>query len=446
MKYAEKLADFVSQTEYSDLPESVVEKTKVHILDCIGVSIGAFQLPWAKAAVEIAKDHSGKREATIFVDGSKVSPMAAAFANCTLAHSLEFDDTHISSTCHPGAPIIPSALAVAECIGASGRDLLLSVIIGYEIMLRIGMAIFPSHRDQGFHITSTTGNIGAAAAAAKLLGMDRVSILNALALAADQAASGLFAFISDGSMSKRVHAGRAGMNGILSALLAQKGVTGGANILEGKYGFLRAYAKTFDAGKLSNDLGKNFEIMNCWCKQFPCCGHLQGMIRLALKLQREHSIMPKEIEKIVVYTYKDAIVHNKTTVKTPLDAQESASYAVAAALVNGDAWLREFLEEYRKPSIVNLMERINVEVDERLEEGHGSRIRVQLQNGRHLLATEERALAPGKSMVIEKFRRLAKDVFPEKRVEKLIEVVLRLDQEESVKSLASLVTKGGGGE
>jgi len=432
--------DFIRQVEYGDLPKLAIEKAKMHLLDCLGVSIGAYNTPWARAVVNVVKEYGGKEEARIFVEGDKVPAPNAALANGTLAHSLEFDDTHILSTCHPAAPIIPSALAIAESQRSNGKEVILSIILGYEVMLRVGMAVFPDHRDdRGFHITSTTGNLGAAIAAAKLLDLDARAFPHALALAGDQSASGLFAFINDGSMSKRIHAGRAAMNGILSALLAQKGVTGGTRILEDEC-FLKAYTSDYDLNKLTANLGQDFEIMNCWCKQFPCCGHLQGLIRLALGIKSKHTLKSENIECISVGTYDDALIHNKYEINTPLDAQESASFAVAAALVRGDAYLEEFLERYDDPRILALMRRIDGQVDQDVRRGRGAKLLVKMRNGEEFEGIEREAITIGDQAIIEKFQRLTKDTLPRRNIEKIINVIQDLEEEENMEALMQLTS------
>ena len=433
------LSDFVRETKYENLPLDAIEKAKMHILDCLGVSIGAYGTPWARAVTDLAREYGGKEEAHIFVDGNRVPAINAALANGTLAHSLEFDDTHIVSTCHPAAPIIPSALAVAESQKSSGKELILATILGYEVMLRAGMAIFPSHRDdRRFHITATTGNLGAAAATGKLLDLDAKTFPHALGLAADQSASGLFSFISDGSMSKRIHTGRAAMNGILSSLLAKSGVTGGPRIFEDKYGFLEAYASNYNLSKLTAELGGDFEIMNCWCKQFPCCGHLQGLIRLALKIRREHGLDPYKIEEVQIGSYSDALIHNKYEIKTPLDAQESASFAVAAALVNGDAYIREFFEKYQDPEITTLMKRIEVQTDQEVQRGRGAKVTVKMRNGEQFTGVEKESVTISDQIIIKKFRRLTRDILPKEHIERIIDVIHRLEQERNVEKLVRL--------
>ena len=434
-----QLANFITETKYEDLPPETIRKAKMHILDCLGVSIGAYHTPWAQAVTGLIREYGGKEEAHLLVDGEKVPTINAALVNGTLAHSLEFDDAHILSTCHPGATIIPAALAIAEHRNSSGKDLLLSIILAYELMLRVGMAIFPSHRDKRkFHITATTGNLGAAAATAKLLDLDADACLNALGLAGDQAASGLFAFISDGTMSKRIHAGRAAMNGVLSALFAQRGITGGPTILEDEYGFLEAYADEYDIDKMVANLGKDFEILNCWCKQFPCCGHLQGLIRLASKISKGHDFKSDEIEYVQIGIYSDALVHNKYEINSSLDAQESASFAVAASLIRGDAYIKEFFEDYDDPEIAALMKKIKVQVDEEIDRHRGVKVTVKIRDGEEYAGREKESVTIGDEIIVEKFQRLTRDILPELQIQEIINILQRLEQERDVENLVKL--------
>lgn len=440
------LAKYIVNTSFKDLPKEVIEKTKILILDCLAVSVGAYSTPWANVVIDIIKGFQGKKEATIFVDGTKVPVIHASLANGTLAHSLEFDDTHISTSCHPGSVIIPAAFAVAESQEISGEKIILSIVIAYEVMLRIGMAISPDHVMRGFHITSTVGNFGAATASAKILELDEETTINSLALSGDQASAGLFGCTKNGSMSKRIHAGRTAMNGVLSALFAQKGITGGDDILEGEYNFLRAYADNYDTSKITMGLGKRFEIMNCWCKQFPCCGHLQGQIRLALKMKNKHGIKVEDIKSIKVGTYRPALEFAKHEIKTPLDAQESGPFAVAAAFINNKSlYLDDLMEKYSDNQILTLANKVKVEEDEVIQSNYpkkcGNKLTVTLKNGNQFSEIEDHSLTISDKEILGKFKRLSRGILDKEKIERIIDKVEQLEEIENIKDFINLLKR-----
>ena len=228
------------------------------------------------------------------------------------------------------------------------------------------------------------------------------------------------------------------MNGVLSALFAQRGITGGPTILEDKYGFLEAYADKYDIDKMVANLGKDFEILNCWCKQFPCCGHLQGLIRLASKISKGHDFKPDEIEYVWIGIYSDALVHNKYEINSSLDAQESASFAVAASLIRGDAYIKEFFEDYDDPEIAALMKRIRVQVDEEIDRRRGVKITVKIRDGEEYAGQEKESVTIDDEIIVEKFQRLTRDILPELQIQEIIDVLQRLEQERDVENLVKL--------
>jgi len=240
----DELTDFGVRLEYKDLPKDVVKQTKKSILDAIGVILAGSKSKTGEIFVSLVKEFGGVEDSTIFGDGSKVPPPNAALVNGTMGHIHELDDGHRFALGHPGVTSIPAAFSVAEKIGASGKELIPAIVLGYEMFIRVAQAINPSHRERGFHTTGTCGTFGAAVSASKVVGLDKPDFVNAIGIAGVQAA-GLMEVMRGESRIKPMNAGRAAHNGVLACLLAKRGLTAPNTILDGENGFFRAYSDRF---------------------------------------------------------------------------------------------------------------------------------------------------------------------------------------------------------
>ena len=266
-----RLADFAAGLHYEDLPAEVVERTKLLILDTAGIMVRARNDAESTPAMVRAIERLGLATGDCAVPGDvkTYAPSAAALLNGTLAHSLDFDDTHAEASLHSSAPIVPAALAAAEMMGASGKDLIAACVAGYEVQIRLSLALGPSdHYDRGYHPTATCGIFGAVAAAGKLLGMDADQIDSGFGIALSQSA-GSMQFLADGAWTKRSHVGQAAQNGLMCAVMALEGFKGPRHAFEGKWGFLHAYAPNADHAKATKDLGTEWQTMRLAVKPFP---------------------------------------------------------------------------------------------------------------------------------------------------------------------------------
>ncbi len=263
MSRTENMAKFIYNLKYEDLPPEVVRAGKNIIMDTLGCGVGTTtEDTWkAETAWKIAKFYGGKEESTALVSGLKLPAVWAGFANAVLCHGIDFDDTHKEALTHTGAPIVPAALAVAEAIGASGKDLILAAVIGFEISVRVGMCVMPSHYKY-WHSTATNCTFGAAALTARLYGCDETGIINALGLSGTQAA-GLLTYLKFGDFSKSFNPGKTAFNGILAGAAAKVGATAPPVMLEGETGYSYAYCSEGPKlDKLDKDLGTKFEILD----------------------------------------------------------------------------------------------------------------------------------------------------------------------------------------
>ncbi len=294
------LSDFTAGIRLDRLPPEVVNRARFLVLDLVGNIVRArhdaestASFLAATRAMGMAAGNSG-----VFGDSARYTPAGAAFLNGALAHSLDFDDTHAAGSLHPGAPVIPAALAAGEMVGASGADVLAAIIAGYEVTCRIALALpAGEHYDRGYHPTATCGAFGAAAAAARVFGLDPEGVAGALGTVLSQAAGSL-QFLANGAWTKRFQVGWAATNGLMAATLVREGFKGASDALEGKHGFMRAYAPNPTPERALQDLGTVWELMNTAVKPYPSCRYGHAGIDAALALRAANDIKPADITAI----------------------------------------------------------------------------------------------------------------------------------------------------
>ena len=322
--------------------------------------------------------------ATVIGGKGARSAETAAFVNGALSHIVEMDDVDRGSVLHPGAVVIPAALAVAEVRAKSGRELLSAIVTGYEVAIRIGEAVGKKHY-HFFHNTSTCGVFGAAAAASRLLDLDEERMVWALGNAGTQA-SGLWEFNAEGAMSKHLHAGRAASNGVLAAFLAERGFTGPSRILEGERGLFRATAPDADPDRVVAGLGvEKLKVHGVSLKPHASCRHTHAAIDCALALRPR--IGTERIETIAVDTYAATLaLCDRPRPSTPYEAKFSLQFCVASAVLRGDAGLGAFGEDSIRDSRIRELTskvhaRIEGEIEARYPAEWPARVRVCLANG-----------------------------------------------------------------
>lgn len=385
-----KLAEFVHDLKWEQIPEEVREAVVNRVLDLVSVAVGASKDDLVGRVADSYEKRSGAGSSHVW-GYEKTYPLSvAAMLNGMLAHTLELDDVHPASKTHGSASLIPAAWACAEYLGKSGKEFLEAVVAGYETVERVGMALgVSSHRNQGWHATSTCGVFGCAAACAKLLNLSAEEILSALGMAGTQSC-GVWAFLGDGSNCKVLHTGRAAANGLEAAFLAQVGMNGPEHILEGTDGgLLIAMSDGGDASKLSAGLGETWEILNMDMKPYPCCRSAHCAVDCALELRKELDV--SQIAKIDVDTYlvgykqcavSDGCLHPKAV----LDAKFSTPYSVAVALIYGKVSMEEFLPEVvADEKVQELLEKVKVEATDHFTSQYpahwGCEMRITMTDG-----------------------------------------------------------------
>jgi 2-methylcitrate dehydratase PrpD len=408
------LARFLVDLRRGGVPEPDRAAASSMLLDWLGAALaGCGTAPGAM----LLSYCEGEPEGGASVVGRERGRAAetAAFVNGGLSHIVEMDDVDRGSVLHPGAVVIPAALAVAEIRAKSGRDLLSAIVAGYEVAIRIGEAVGKKHYFY-FHNTSTCGVFGAAAAASWLLDLDEERIVWALGNAGTQA-SGLWEFNAEGAMSKHLHAGRAASNGVLAALLAERGFTGPSRILEGERGFFRATAPDADPDVVVAGLGRRkLKIHGVSLKPHASCRHTHAAIDCALELRPR--IGAGAIEAIEIDSYGATLaLCDRPMPSTPYEAKFSLQFGVASALLRGDAGLGAFAEDsIRDPKTRALASRVRVRVEPDIEARYPAqwpaRVRVRLENGEILAAETSHPRGDpenplSRCEIEEKFSRLA---------------------------------------
>ncbi len=444
-------ADFILGTRYDHLKPEVVKQAKKLILDLIGVSLAGYQsMEFPRMVVQYLASLGGTPEATIFQTKKKFPAINAAFANASCSHAIDMDDGHRFGALHPGTVIIPAALAAAQLCRASTRDLITGVVIGYDVMIRIGSAINPSSLNRGFHATGITGTFGAAAASASIMKLSPDEIVGALGMAGLQSAGVLqINHDVDGAKVKPINPARAAQAGLLACIMAGKGARGPLEILEGEDGFLKAFTDRVDREWLTRDLGKTYEICNAYIKFYAACRHVHACVDAALEVFRNDPVGISEIEKITVETYPAAIrLAGIRDVTTPSAARFSIPFSVALALIKRDAGADKYCEENISDSqMQGLSKKVELSVGEEWERAYpnqrGATVRILDKTGRERSAKVE--LAKGEpenpatwEEVFQKFYANATLLISEGEAKRLGDVITELENH-SVETLMELM-------
>lgn len=336
----------VIKIDFNDLPPAVIENTKKLIIDSIGTGVAGQHAPSCIESLEVVKAWQGSPEATVLFSDFRCPAPWAGMLNSIFMHALDFDDTLDESAHHGNVAVLPAAMAVAEAKGGvSGRDLICAVALGLDVSCRMALSI---KTPLSWTRASTCGFFGATTSAAKVLGLDEEKLWNAYGIAYAQTAGNIQALV-DGAMAKRMQLGFAVKDSILSVALAEKGVTGAKNVLEGDYGYFKLYERNkYDKSVLLKDLGKDFYGNRLSIKPYPCCRITHAAIDIAHELKKQHGLDLDDIEKITVtgsQMVHDVVGKPFQIRKNPqVDAQFSLPYTVITALSKGSVRLSDFEE------------------------------------------------------------------------------------------------------
>lgn len=457
--YSERLAEYIADLRFEALPSRVVEQAKWCLLDAIGVAIAGAGKVWAQAVLAEVRRQGGAPQATVWLHGDKVPDAAAALVNGMFAHSMDYNDDHAGI--QVGGIMPPTALAVAESAGASGRDLITAIVLGYDVAVRLADAINSQRLYQrGLQPTAVCGGFAAAAVAAKLLKLAPGRIADAFGIAGSYA-GGTIEFLKEGTDTKRYHVAKAAHGGVLSARLAQAGMNGPRSIFEGDYGLFNVYSTDSRPERLLQELGERYDILDTSVKLYPFCDGNAAPLEATLAILRENNLALSDIEKLD-YRIKSFLIpyavdyHGDRTRKyrpqNELDAQMSLPYCIAVGLLkDGDVRIEDFdPARFGDPRILELADRVDARADAELDKiplrpmsmpavaelttPHGRKFtkRVDYQKGdpRNPFSPED---------FVRKFRICVEGRLSADKTEQVVDAVLRLERIENAGELARLL-------
>ena len=377
-------AAFVEGSSWSDIGPHLRYEAKKSLLNFFGCALGAANSDPVAIALNVMRQFSGATQAGLIGRPERLDILSASFINAAAANLFDFDDTHLRTVIHPTAPVAPAVLAQAEAGGFSGAAVLHALILGIEVACRIGNGVSPGHYARGWHITATCGVFGAAAASAKLLGLSRAQIANALGIAASQSA-GLVENLA--TAAKNVGVGNAARNGLFAALLAQSGYEAAAHSIEGPLGWAKASGDAPDVSAMVDGLGHDWELLNNTYKPYPSGIVFHAIIDACLSLRREHEIDPDAIESVTVSGDALLLARGDREVRNERDARVSIHHTAAVALLFGVAGLREYSRNVVADERVRAFRsRVRAALDSDLPRG-AARVDLALRSGRALSAT-----------------------------------------------------------
>ena len=447
----EKFAEFCEQLKYDDLSPEVIKRTKLLILDTVGIIIRARHDAESTSSLVSAIDklEMSNGSCQVFSDKKTYSPSAAALLNGTLAHSLDFDDTHAEASLHSSAPILSAALAAAQMNKSSGQELIAACVVGYEVQIRLGLAGGSSaHYKKGFHPSATCGIFGAAAAAGYLMGLTKEQYISAFGIALSQSA-GSMQFLTDGAWTKRSHVGQAAQNGLSCAIMAGEGFKGPSKAFEGQWGYLHSYASGGDVKKAMNGLGEKFETLNLGVKPYPSCRYSHAAIDGLIELKKELKFSSDDLDDIDIGLSETALniigypLMDKQHPKSIVDGQFSMPFCAAVTVKSGGLQWDDYKNHLNNKDTLSLCNKVKVSPDEDAEkccpEYMSAKVKVVVKGEKYEKFVKIPKGEPENFMedaeFISKFKGLTEPYLSKQRVDQLTDLMLKIDQANNVNSI-----------
>ncbi len=449
------LAHYAVNLRYRQIPTEVISRAKACVLDTLAVALYGSTKPWSRTVVDFVWALGSRGKCTVFGESCKAQAPQAALANGTMAHAFELDNVRQPGAgVHAGATVLPAAFAIAEEHKADGRAFLTALVAGCEVMFRIGVAAGNSLEKRGFHAPALCGTFGSAVAAGRLLGLNEREVMHALGIAGSYSGGLLeFSRCQEGAMIKRLHMGKAAEAGVTAALLAQRGFAGPASVLEGKFGFCRAFSDSPNLSFLTHRLGRDFETMHICIKRYACHINAHAPIEALQKLREEHGFAAADVQEIIVAGMEKLVTHHG--IYQPRDlmmAQYSIPFCVALSLYYDPRDPDSFDEKrIRDKRILAMTRLVQIKVDREIEKrgwDRAARVTVSLRNGSRYTSlvvnfkgTPQNPLSPAE--LEDKARRLTRPLLSGKRLTRLIEGVNCLEKVNDVSKLGSLLGRDG---
>jgi len=452
MSITRKIAEFIVNTKFNDFPTEAIQKASQAIMDCSGVALAGAREPCTEKVVDWVREIGGRPDAGVPFYGFRTSPPAAALIWGTAAHALDYDDVLTSLVGHPSVTLVPVIFSLGRKSKADGRRALEAYLVGLEVEGKIGRATSLAQYADGWHATSTVGSLGAAAAAAKMIGLDVKQTIMALGIAASMA-SGLRQ--NFGTMTKPLHAGMAASNGVTAAMLAARGFTADESILEAEFGFANVFCGSgrYNLNLALQGLGQSWEVLEpgITIKKYPCCAFTHRSIDALLKIRKENQLDAEQVESILCKHDKQGmqvLIHSRP--KTGLEGKFSMQYCLAAALMEGKLGLAQFTDAaVADPKTRDLLSRVTVEglPDSKLEAQY-SIVEIRDRNGQvYSCRVDDPRGAPGNPMTWEelicKYRECAGVALSFADVDRTIELFKKIEKLKSLDVLLDLLEATG---
>ena len=441
----EFLAFRATNLRYEDIPEPARALARQCILDYFGVAIAAADDPLVRILLDEMAEAGGVPQAGVIGHAARLPALSAALVNGAAAHALDYDDVNMAMPGHPSVAILPGLLALGEFKGAPGRDVIAAFVAGYETACRIGVALQPGHYNLGFHSTGTVGSFGAAAACARLLGLQTMGTATALGIAGTQAAGLKSQF---GTMCKPFHAGKASQSGLLAAQLAARGFTSRTDLVECVQGFALTHGPDFspEAARATPQAGLHL-FANLF-KYHAACYLTHAPIECARRLRDDHRLKPEDIAGITLRL--DASCERVCNIPAPVDGLQSKfslRQTVAMALAGFDtASLTAYsVENALDPVLVRLREQVKLDWQEAWPQTL-SELELVLPDGRRLTARHDAGIPAADigeqgERLAAKFDVLVKPIFGSARTRELREAIADLDRISDIGNVTKLATR-----
>lgn len=458
MGISDELARFVCDTTYEDLPRHIIEVQKQSVLDGIAITLGAGTLgDGCKDFVDFATEMSasGEEQATVIGFGRKLPMLWAAFANASMAHSLDFGDTYSVGTIHSNSSTLPAALAVAEYLGGiSGKELLTALVVGSEVACRLSKAASPSEfTSHGFYMPPVFTSFAATAAAGKLLGLSVDEMLSAFSFNLSQFTCSAELTQNPDTVLRSVREAFGAKSGLSSALLAKRGLKGFREPFEGNLGFYHAYFNgNYDSAAVTENLGTEFEAEKLIFKPWPCCMGNHGCINAALELVKNYNIDPNDIRIVHAEVPSVAKVvleplEQKKHPQNAINAKFSLPFTVAAAIIDGDVTLSTFgPDAIQRDDIIKLADKITYEIhpewDNDLAVNMGGRLTIITNHSHYQSWAKKTVGSPENPMSELDFRKklssCAEHAYISVDQERLSEIISRVQNLENLEHIEML--------
>lgn len=444
------LARYAAHTRFEDLTPDLVREAKRRTADVLAIGLSGSTTASGKGMRAFAHEVSPAGGSALWGSDETASAEIAAFANATMAFHLELDDVHRTSHTHPGISVIPAALAICEERKLTPKDFLAAVVVGYDVVTRVGMAVSPSiYVDRVFLAPGTLAPLGAAAAVANLLRLNEDQTAKLLGAAAFLSPLALFEAFAKGAPVKNTAMGWGNLIGIWGAKLCAAGLFGPATAIEGNFGYAKATADTYDLRKIEDPANVNRGILNTGIKPYSCCRQHHSAVDAILELREKNGLRPEQVERIRVRTFAVASRGKHQVPDTVAGATYSAPFTVASALTAGSCWREQYTEEkIRDANVLTLARKVEVVKDDELDALYDEKwpaiVEVQTKDGRFLSARRDIMKGEPEDPVSDpelrrKFDSLTGDAVSADRAGKIWQTVFRLEELKSLSALAGLL-------